>query len=115
MSGTKIGGIKARNTNLEKYGDDFYKNIGRKGGQAGHTGGFAANPALAKLAGAKGGKISRRGGQKNIEEKIANNKDTINQMLNDGYSVKAIADKIDIKYNTLIRKIENKNKRSLNV
>ena len=27
----------------------------------GLTGGFAANPALARIAGAKGGRISRRG------------------------------------------------------
>lgn len=61
MSGTKCGGIKARNTNYEKHGDDFYKRIGAKGGRNGHTGGFAANPALARIAGAKGGRISRRG------------------------------------------------------
>lgn len=61
MSGTKAGGLKAAQTNLEKYGKDFYRNIGRTGGQNGHTGGFYANPALARIAGAKGGKISRRG------------------------------------------------------
>ena len=61
MSGTREGGLKARNTNLEKHGKDFYRNIGRKGGQNGHTGGFAANPELARTAGAKGGRKSRRG------------------------------------------------------
>ena len=61
MSGTKAGGLKAAKVNKKKYGSDFYKNIGRKGGQNGHTGGFASNPALARLAGAKGGRISRRG------------------------------------------------------
>jgi len=61
MAGTKAGGLKAAATNRAKYGDDFYQNIGRKGGQKGHTGGFAANPELAKLAGAKGGRKSRRG------------------------------------------------------
>ena len=45
----------------EKYGKEFYSQIGRKGGQNGHTGGFVANPALARIAGAKGGRISRRG------------------------------------------------------
>lgn len=62
MPGTKTGGLKARQTNLEKYGKDFYKIIGSKGGQNGHTGGFASNPALARIAGAKGGRISRRTG-----------------------------------------------------
>ena len=65
MSGTKAGGIKAAKTNLERHGDDFYKRIGHKGGKNGHTGGFAANPALARVAGAKGGRISRRGPAKN--------------------------------------------------
>lgn len=46
--------------NKAKYGDDFYKRIGSIGGKLGHTGGFAANPDLARLAGAKGGRISRR-------------------------------------------------------
>lgn len=61
MPGTKIGGQKAAATNKKKYGSDFYSNIGRKGGKNGHTGGFAANPELARIAGHKGGKKSRRG------------------------------------------------------
>lgn len=62
MPGTKIGGLKAAKTNLKKHGKDFYRIIGSKGGQAGHTGGFAARPELARIAGAKGGRISRRTG-----------------------------------------------------
>jgi general stress protein YciG len=61
MSGTKAGGMKAAKTNLQRHGADFYKRIGHKGGKNGHTGGFAANPELARKAGAKGGRISRRG------------------------------------------------------
>jgi general stress protein YciG len=61
MPGTKAGGLKAKQTNLQRHGDDFYKRIGSKGGQAGHTGGFATNRELAKEAGAKGGAKSRRG------------------------------------------------------
>ena len=62
MAGTKAGGKKAALKNREKYGDNFYRMIGSKGGQNGHTGGFAANRELARIAGAKGGKISRRTG-----------------------------------------------------
>lgn len=69
MSGTKLGGIRARKTNLERYGEDFYKRIGRIGGRNGHTGGFAANPELARIAGKKGGKMSSRAGIKNGEGK----------------------------------------------
>lgn len=59
MAGTKAGGLKAAQKNLQKD-PDFYAKIGAKGGRNGHTGGFAANPALARVAGAKGGRISRR-------------------------------------------------------
>ena len=59
MAGTKAGGQKAAQKNLQKD-PDFYAKIGRKGGQNGRTGGFAANPDLARIAGAKGGRISRR-------------------------------------------------------
>ena len=67
MAGTKAGAKKAAAaTNKARYGADFYAQIGRKGGQNGTTGGFAANPELARLAGAKGGRISRRGPAKKV-------------------------------------------------
>lgn len=74
MAGTKAGGIKAAATNKAKYGEDFYRELGRKGGRNGHTGGFAANPQLARVAGSIGGKISKRGkakGDKSAEEKLS--------------------------------------------
>lgn len=61
MAGTKAGGLKAAAKNRELYGDDFYRNIGRKGGQNGRTGGFFGDPERARICGAKGGRISRRG------------------------------------------------------
>lgn len=61
MAGTKEGGAAAAATNKAKYGEDFYKNIGAMGGKKGKTGGFFANRELARVAGAKGGRISRRG------------------------------------------------------
>ncbi len=60
MAGTKQGGQAAAATNKAKYGADFYAKIGAVGGKKGHTGGFFANRELARLAGAKGGRISRR-------------------------------------------------------
>jgi len=60
MAGTKDGGKAAASTNKNKYGADFYARIGAMGGKKGHTGGFYANRELARLAGAKGGRISRR-------------------------------------------------------
>jgi general stress protein YciG len=63
MAGTKQGGQKAAAKNLQRD-PNFYAKIGAKGGKNGTTGGFAANPDLARIAGAKGGRISRR--RKNV-------------------------------------------------
>lgn len=60
MAGTKAGGKAAAATNKQKYGADFYGRIGAMGGKKGKTGGFYANRELARIAGAKGGRISRR-------------------------------------------------------
>jgi uncharacterized protein len=60
MAGTKAGGMKAAATNRARHGKDFYASIGAKGGKLGKTGGFYANRDLAREAGRKGGRISRR-------------------------------------------------------
>jgi general stress protein YciG len=60
MAGTKTGGKAAAKTNKNKYGSDFYARIGAVGGKKGHTGGFFKNRELARIAGARGGRISRR-------------------------------------------------------
>lgn len=70
MAGNKKGGLKAVATIKKRYGEDFYVNIGRKGGTAYHARprGFAANIELASIAGAKGGRISRRTKRRAIDE-----------------------------------------------
>lgn len=60
MAGTIEGGRAAAATNKKRYGSEFYAKIGALGGKKGKTGGFYANRALAREAGRKGGKISRR-------------------------------------------------------
>jgi hypothetical protein len=70
MAGTIAGGKAAAATNKAKYGEDFYAKIGTKGGKLGKTGGFASDSVVgadgltgrerARIAGAKGGKISKR-------------------------------------------------------
>lgn len=69
MSGTKAGGLKTATTIKERYGNDFYSNIGAKGGRNGTTGGFASTKVgkdgltgaeRAKIYGRKGGLKSRR-------------------------------------------------------
>lgn len=59
MAGTKEGGRKAAAKNLAAD-PNFYRRIGAIGGRNGNTGGFAANRELARIAGAKGGRISKR-------------------------------------------------------
>ena len=63
MAGNREGGLKAAAKNKARD-PDFYARIGRKGGKAGHTGGFAANRELASEAGKIGGRISKRGKSK---------------------------------------------------
>lgn len=69
MSGTKAGGIKAREANYSRHGKDFYKKIGARGGIKKVKKGFALNPDLARKAGRIGGLLSRRTGVKNGEGK----------------------------------------------
>lgn len=60
MAGNKSGGLAAAKLNKEKYGEDFYKRIGAIGGKKGTTGGFYGRSEAARLAGSKGGKVSKR-------------------------------------------------------
>jgi uncharacterized protein len=60
MAGTREGGRRAAATNKQRYGMNFYESIGRLGGKKSRGGGFAKNPQLAREAGAKGGRASRR-------------------------------------------------------
>lgn len=60
MAGTAAGGRVAAQKNKAKHGVDFYSKIGSMGGKKGHTGGFYVNRNLARIAGAKGGQVSRR-------------------------------------------------------
>lgn len=70
MSGTLEGGRKAALTNKLRHGEGFYARIGQIGGRKGTTGGFNSDVVgkdgltgreRARIAGRKGGLISRRG------------------------------------------------------
>jgi len=60
MSATREGGLKAAETNKERYGENYYKNLGRKGGQAQVPKGVAIT-GKAKELGKIGGSLSKRG------------------------------------------------------
>lgn len=57
MSGTRQGGIKAKQTNYNRHGKGFYKSIGKIGGlqHRPDTRPFKTDPELAKRAGRLGG------------------------------------------------------------
>jgi uncharacterized protein len=62
MSGTREGGALTAKTNKEKWGKDFYKEIGKLGGQRKVKKGFACmDSEKVAAAGRLGGTRSRRG------------------------------------------------------
>lgn len=70
MAGSKAGGKKASETNKQRYGEDFYRQIGALGGSKSNNGGFGSDvigadgltgKERARIAGHKGGKVSKRG------------------------------------------------------
>lgn len=74
MVENKAGESKIRKTIEERYGKDYWRKIGSKGGKATGMKGFALNPELARIAGKKGGTKSTRAGIKNGEGKKRVNK-----------------------------------------
>lgn len=65
MAGTVEGGLTAAATNKSKYGENFYATIGSTGGKKKNPNkGFGSNRELARIAGAKGGRKSKRSGGK---------------------------------------------------
>lgn len=60
MAGTKAGGAKARETNVRKYGADYYRRIGAEGGKKkSPLKGFGSHPEKASEYGKIGGSRSK--------------------------------------------------------
>ena len=71
MVQTISGGKLAAKTNKARHGDNFYRKIGAKGGKLSIGGGFADGEAgreRARLAGQKGGRISKRKPVKKVSD-----------------------------------------------
>lgn len=84
MGGTIAGGRQARDTNYARWGADYYKKLGHYGGKAGKTGGFGSKVVgadgltgqeRARIAGAKGGSISKRNRQQSYNGKATCNEE----------------------------------------
>lgn len=62
MAGSREGGLKASQIMKEKYGEDYYRELGRRGGKiTGALKGFSVHPDKAKEYGKTAGKKSKRG------------------------------------------------------
>ena len=61
MPGNHTGGLRTAQTIKKKYGPDYYREIGRKGGKKLVPKGFAINRDLARKCGQVGGRLSKRG------------------------------------------------------
>lgn len=116
MAGTKAGGLKAAATNKKKYGDGFYSNIGAKGGRNGsgpdYKGGFASNPALARIAGRKGGEISKRGATNQTWGKLQNMHLELVQWVEEGKSGIWIAKAVELPVSAVHKYIREEIRRS---
>lgn len=110
-AGTEAGEAatkKWRETMLRKYGSKEaitrkFQRMGSLGGQHSHTGGFYGNPERARIAGCKGGQISRRGAGSVTKTKIEPNAEKIEKLYYDGMSIPQIAQKLDIPYGALLK------------
>lgn len=92
---TKEGAIKARDKILSTR-PDHYREVGALGGMVKRpTKGFGSDPERARLAGMKGGKLSKR----LTEEK----KLEIRRLRSSGFSLVAISDRTGISYTTVQR------------
>ena len=108
MAGTKAGGLRAAKTNKERYGEGFYVRIGGKGGRNGvGKGGFASNPELAKILGAKGGKMSRRGIGSDTKKWLENKDKIIAEYATVEISMLELSRKYGINYSAIRRGIKN--------
>jgi DNA invertase Pin-like site-specific DNA recombinase len=104
---TKQGAAKAKKTNLERHGNDYFERIGAIGGRKkGVAKGFAAGAAgreRARRAGSIGGARSRRG-RKVIE---VDKTDEIIKLWEDGIGTVAIAEVVNLNYRTVRKVVEN--------
>lgn len=95
MAGTLKGGKKAAQKCMNKFGKDYYKDIGRIGGSHSRKGGFASEKIgkdgltgsqRAKIAGALGGRKGRRAPAKfpkDLSDLIEKHPSRLNNLLKD--------------------------------
>lgn len=101
----KLATERWRKTMQERYGDITAKmqEMGRKGGKNGkgpdYKGGFAGDRELAKRAGQKGGRISRR--KSKYAAILDENKEFIRESIKNKATIQSIADELDVPYKSV--------------
>lgn len=101
----KLATERWRKTMQERYGDITAKmqETGRKGGKNGkgpdYKGGFGGDRELAKRAGQKGGRISRRGGK--YTAILDENKEFIRESVKKKATIQSIADELGIPHRSV--------------
>lgn len=101
----KLATERWRKTMQERYGDITAKmqEMGRKGGKNGkgpdYKGGFGGDRELAKRAGQKGGRISRRGGK--YTAILDENKEFIRESVKNKATIQSIADELGIPHRSV--------------
>ena len=101
----KLATERWRKTMQERYGDITAKmqEMGRKGGKNGkgpdYKGGFGGDRELAKRAGQKGGRISRRGGK--YTTILDENKEFIIESVKKHATIQSIADDLGIPHRSV--------------
>lgn len=101
----KLATERWRKTMQERYGDITAKmqEMGRKGGKNGkgpdYKGGFGGDRELAKRAGQKGGRISRRGGK--YTAILDENKEFIIESVKKHATIQSIADELGIPHRSV--------------
>lgn len=101
----KLATERWRKTMQERYGDITAKmqEMGRKGGKNGkgpdYKGGFGGDRELAKRAGQKGGRISRRKGK--YTAILDENKEFIRESIKKNATLQSIADELGIPHESI--------------
>lgn len=101
---------KWRKTMTERYGSvtEKMRQVGRIGGLNGkgpdYKGGFAADNEIAKIAGAKGGSISRR--KSKYHQVFEENRSAIEAVLRSTATVKDLAKSLGVPYSSLLNYIK---------
>lgn len=106
----KIANEKWRKTMTERYGSitEKMKQTGRIGGMNGkgpdYKGGFAGNHERAKIAGAKGGSISRR--KSKYHQVFEENRNAIEATLKSTTTLKDLAESMGVPYTSLLNYVK---------